>query len=82
MKYLMLSISVALMLSGCMTTASMQGMSSGQIGCAPTDIKISDVDYSANVNTWTAECNHQQYYCAIVSISDNNDQVSCHAEQQ
>ena len=48
-------------LSGC---ASLEQLSSGHVGCAPTDITISEEARSVAGHTWTAECNAERYYCS------------------
>ena len=44
---------VALMLSGCV--ASLKQVSSGQTGCSPEEIAVSNDHFGWNVRTWTAD---------------------------
>jgi len=64
--------------SGCLTTLTdLRSYSSGQTGCPPDDITISDrrEDVVKKRNTWVAICNETRYRC---SRFDRN--VSCTAE--
>lgn len=52
---------------------------SGQIGCAPSEIVISDEESSRSARTWTATCDDNVYYCSVVATGTETSQVSCHS---
>lgn len=47
---------------GCTTTAK---MTSGQIGCTPNDIEISDNEYGLSTRTWVATCRGRKFFCSL-----------------
>ena len=54
-----------LLLGGCAaSTSSLQSATSGAIGCAPSEISISDYRLNMYTSSWTATCNNKTYYCA------------------
>jgi hypothetical protein len=57
--------------------ASLESVSSGQIGCREEDIEISDDSPGWNSRTWTAKCNKRTYYCTSVSTGNHSSQVNC-----
>jgi hypothetical protein len=69
------------LLAGCQ--ASLMAVTSGQIGCPPSDITISDHALPAlsatpaegEARTWTAECQGRHYFC-----SQTRFQTSCTEE--
>ncbi len=65
---------------GCVPFAE---VTSGHIGCAPHDIKISDEDVTGSTRTWTAECNGRHYFCSAtghdISCTENGDAVAATA---
>jgi hypothetical protein len=64
---------IAAGLAGC---ASLQSASSGQVGCAEQDIKISDDKTGWDTRTWTAECHGKKFYCSALG-NNQSTQVSC-----
>lgn len=69
-----LTLSAVLLLSGCAQLQqelidNRKNASSGQIGCAPADIQISD----GGKLTWTAICRGKVFYCTT------GDGTSCKA---
>jgi hypothetical protein len=56
-------------IAGC---ASLQDATSGQIGCAASDIKITNDASGWNTRTWTAQCHGHTYYCSAI-----RDKVDC-----
>ena len=60
------------LLLGC---ASLESVTSGQIGCATSHITITDDAPGWNMRTWTAECHGKTYFCT--GISGNSSQISC-----
>jgi hypothetical protein len=67
--------SIALVV-GCLP---LTGVTSGQIGCAPGDISISDEERSFDSETWKAECNGREYFCSRHGSENrySTAQVSC-----
>jgi hypothetical protein len=53
--------SLALALLGCV---SLESVTSGQIGCAESDIKITNDEEGWGSRTWTATCHGKTYYCS------------------
>jgi hypothetical protein len=62
-------------ISGCTTLAD---VSAGEVGCAPSDIVISDEDTSFGGRTWTAECAGRRFHCSSFGGGEGaTTQVSC-----
>jgi hypothetical protein len=68
--------------------ASRQSVSSGQIGCDPSEISISQgethLGYGENAETWVAECQGRRFYCSRLNTATGTgkdagiaSQVSC-----
>jgi hypothetical protein len=54
-----------LLLCGCAaSTESLQSASSGEIGCSPNDIAISEYKLNMYTSSWTAVCKDKTYYCS------------------
>lgn len=61
--------------AGCAaSTAQLQSVSSGQIGCKPDAIQVEDYKVGATTSSWTASCDGAMYFC---SGSDMLKGVSC-----
>ena len=60
---------------GACATISPGAASSGAIGCAEHDIKISDDDEGLSTRTWKAECHGKRYFCSGTAGPPNH--VSC-----
>ncbi|MFM5679042.1 hypothetical protein ACET57_18785 [Aeromonas veronii] len=59
---------IILCVSGCTTISEeRQTVSSGQIGCAPKDIQVSDNQQY----TWVATCKNKKFICTVAA------QVAC-----
>lgn len=56
-----------------------QAATSGQIGCAPSDVEISDEESGYSSQTWTATCGRERYYCSLVGTGKDTNQVNCHS---
>lgn len=56
---------LAFSIAGCMTNPNIsKDLSSGQIGCSPSDITIENETASmGGTHTWTAICKGEQYIC-------------------
>jgi hypothetical protein len=68
-----------LVVLGC--TNSLRGPSSGQIGCPPDQITISNDRVGWDRTTWKAECNGRAYYCTRVSSGNKGEtQTNCTEE--
>ena len=78
--YLGVRLLPLLLLASCAaSTASLQSTSSGEIGCSPSDISISDYRLNAYTSSWTARCNGKIYFC---SGSDTlKERTSCKQTQ-
>ena len=63
--------------SGC--AFDKQAATSGQIGCPPSKIVISDEERNPTSLTWTASCGDDIYYCSLVGTGEHTSQASCHA---
>jgi hypothetical protein len=68
------STSLGFLLLGC---TSLANVTSGQIGCAESDIAISDEDSGLNSETWTATCHGKTYFCSWHKGGINSNQVVC-----
>ncbi|MBW2044707.1 MAG: hypothetical protein JRI96_07445 [Deltaproteobacteria bacterium] len=53
-------------LLGCTPVIAYQRITSGVIGCPPSDIEISNIEpgYFYGIATWTAKCNGKTYICS------------------
>ena len=69
-----------LLLSGCARTISFyQDITSGEIGCSPKQIEITNLEeirFGYPRITWTATCKGKKYYCTRDS-SGKSSQTSC-----
>lgn len=54
-------IAAALMASGC---ASRETVTSGVIGCPPSEVVVTDGNMGLTTNTWRASCRGQHFYCS------------------
>lgn len=63
MRTLILALCAAA-LSSC-ATPQFRSISSGEIGCAPTDIAITNESIGATVHTWDASCKGRTFHCAM-----------------
>jgi len=70
---------VVMLLSGCGAWSKEQLMdvSSGKIGCSPSEIQISDHKVNATSETWVAKCEDKVYICSAVQTSSSSGEVSC-----
>lgn len=50
-------------LAGCASYGSREALTSGLVGCAPAELKVSDGDRGWNTVTWTAQCRGETFYC-------------------
>lgn len=57
---------------------SLRGPSSGQVGCPPEQITISEEKAGWDRTTWKAECNGRTYYCTRINSGKNGQtQTNC-----
>ncbi len=56
---------------------NLAAVSSGQIGCAESDITISGDTSEYHTRTWIADCNGKSYYCSATG-GGHSLVVSCH----
>ncbi|HEX4340356.1 MAG TPA: hypothetical protein VH062_30820 [Polyangiaceae bacterium] len=61
--------------TGC---GSLESVSSGRVGCAPSEITISDESEGWNTSSWVATCHGKDYYCSAASSRFGTD-VDCKA---
>ncbi len=59
-------------LSGCAMHAEKASLSSGQIGCAPSNISISEDSVTFNTASWKATCKGKTFYCVRRAYEDTN----------
>lgn len=53
-------------------------LSSGQVGCPPADVQITDERIALSSRTWTAECEGRRFNCTAHGGGEGTtDQVSC-----
>lgn len=52
-------------------------VSSGHVGCAESDIEITDESRGWSTYTWTARCRGRTFYCSTVHGSGESSQTSC-----
>jgi len=69
---------VFLLGSGC---GSLESVSSGRVGCAPSDITISDEQSGWNSATWVATCHGKRYFCSGSSAGRYGSDVDCKEER-
>lgn len=70
-----LPLLLALSLGGCTTLAD---VSAGEVGCAPSEIVISNENTTFGGRTWSAECNGQLYHCSSHGGGEGSTaQISC-----
>lgn len=81
MKKILLAGSILVLLTGCVTNQQREDITSGEIGCAPNQIKISNNQTSEVGSTWTAECNNEKYYCSLTMSQGTIDTTSCKKAQ-
>lgn len=65
-----IALLIAAPLFGC--AGSLASVSAGHIGCAPSQIEISDEEMGFNTTSWTATCGERVYSC-----SGSQNQVAC-----
>lgn len=52
------------LLAGCAAhDAWREKLTSGEIGCPPSEINIADSDRNLTTITWTAQCRGETFYC-------------------
>jgi hypothetical protein len=66
--------------AGTAACASLQSVSSGQIGCPEEDIVITRDEVGWSSRTWTAECHVKRFFCTAVQTGKNESQVNCKEE--
>jgi hypothetical protein len=69
---------ILLLTTGC---GSLESVTSGQIGCAPSDITISDQGSGWNTSSWVATCHGKEYFCSSASNGPYSSQISCKRAQ-
>lgn len=74
LPWLVVLPTASLLSIGC---APLKEVSSGQTGCSPDEITISNDTAVLGARTWTAECRDQTYYCSAHASGEDGSQVSC-----
>ena len=64
-------------LSGCATHGTRAALTSGQVGCPTSEIKVTEGDIGWTTNTWKAECGGITYYCTYMSSYNLGSSVQC-----
>jgi len=67
-------IGVSLLLTAC---GGLPAVTSGHVGCAESDITISDERVGWSISTWTAKCHQKTFYCSRITSSGDSSQTSC-----
>jgi hypothetical protein len=67
---------LASLAAGCFVAPSLQGLSAGRVGCAPSDITISAENDQSGSRTWIATCGDRSYQCSNTSIPTSAVAVS------
>jgi hypothetical protein len=76
---LALALPLALSLGGCKSPRISRDLTSGQIGCSPSEIAIrNETAGIAGTHTWTAVCKGKEYVCNYHSTTGSR----CTAKQQ
>ena len=65
---------IVLAWTGC---ATLQDVSSGEIGCPANDIAISDDEQGWGTRKWTAECDGRIFYCSALGGGRGAPHVAC-----
>lgn len=56
-------LTTLLLITGCTTISEIKGMSSGHIGCLPSEISISNQVSTSTTMSWVATCKDIEYVC-------------------
>ena len=70
---------VALASAACATT-NLAAVSSGKVGCSPSQIQIANDEGGWNGRTWTATCNGRRYFCSATRDGRESSDISCTPE--
>jgi len=68
---------LGLLAAGIAACVSLPAVSSGQIGCAEDEIKISHDESGWGSRTWVAECKGKRFFCTAVVTGKDSGQVNC-----
>jgi hypothetical protein len=80
MKSLFMVLSLTLV--GCSTIELRKQQSSGSVGCAPSEITITD-EIASGAPTWVAVCNGKTFFCSASSaLFNESPQISCKEKQK
>lgn len=63
--------------SGCSVDYARASMTSGLIGCSPSDLRIEEGEIGWQTDTWTASCGGKKFYCTYLSSYSLNNNVQC-----
>lgn len=78
-SYLPLAVALAFSVGGCKSASISKDLTSGQIGCSPHEISISnETARISGTHTWTATCHGKQYVCNYHSTTGSK----CTAKQE
>jgi len=72
MRHIALALTTIFAISGCAMHSEKASLSSGQIGCAPSQITISDDDVTFRTASWVATCKGKRFYCVRKAYDDTN----------
>lgn len=76
-KVLLSVITLCLISSGCASSGPRAAYTSGQIGCSPSEIVITDGDMGWTTNTWTATCRDKTFYCTYSTSYNYASRTTC-----
>lgn len=76
-KVIYFSVFFGAVTTGCSVNYERASMSSGLIGCPPSDLKIEGGEIGWQTDTWTASCNGKKFYCTYRSSYSLDNDVQC-----
>ncbi len=80
MKQLVIFLFFTFSIAGCATHGTRAAMTSGEIGCPTSEIKVSDGDMGWTTDTWTAICRGKTFFCTYTSSLNLSSRTQCKEE--
>ena len=76
MRSLLIVVVAAVTTLGCGASQSqLRDMSSGEVGCPPDQIKVTDYESGLATHSWTATCQGRTHYCSL--LAGGGAQAAC-----